>query len=59
MAASPTKPNLIWELPLGLVRGELSEPDPWVVDPHVQEEREAIQSDGKSSTPIREVRVAG
>jgi hypothetical protein len=56
---SPTKPDLVWEQPLGVVRGELSEPDPWIVDPHVKEEREAIQAEGQPSAQIREVRAAG
>ncbi len=56
-AMSPTKPDLVWEQPLGVVRGELSEPDPWIVDPHVKEEREAIQAEGQPSAQIREVRL--
>jgi len=56
---SPTKPDLIWEQPLGVVRGLLSEPGPRFVDPHTAEEREAIQAEGQPSAQIREVRAAG
>lgn len=56
---SPTKPDLVWEQPIGVVRGLLSEPGPRFVDPHTAEEREAIQAEGKPSAQIREVRVAG
>ena len=35
-----------WELPLGTIRGRLEEPGPRFVDPHTQEEREAIQEEG-------------
>ena len=56
---SPTKPDLIWEQPLGVVRGLLSEPAPSFVDPYTAEEREAIQAEGQPSAQIREVRAAG
>ena len=38
-----------WELPLGTIRGRLEEPGPRFVDPHAQEEREAIQEEGQPS----------
>ncbi len=56
---SPTKPDLIWEQPLGTIRGQLEEPGPRFVDPHLKEEREAIQAEGQPSAQIREVRAAG
>jgi hypothetical protein len=58
-AMSPTKPDLIWEQPLGTIRGQLEEPGPRFVDPHLKEEREAIQAEGQPSAQIREVRAAG
>ena len=42
-------PATSWELPLGTIRGRLEEPGPRFVDPHTQEEREAIQEEGQPS----------
>jgi len=36
--------KLIWELPLGTVRGQLDEPAPRFIDPYEKDEREAIQA---------------
>ena len=55
----PEVKTILWEQPLGVVRGLLSEPGPRFVDPHTAEEREAIQAEGKPSAQIREVRAAG
>ena len=52
-----TKPNLIWEFPLGTLRGQLDEPGPRFIDPYVKEEREAIQAEGQPSAQIRGVMV--
>lgn len=38
------KTGLTWELPLGIVRGQLDEPGPRFIDPYDKEEREAIQA---------------
>lgn len=39
--------GLMWEQPLGVVRGFLDEPGPRFVDPYEKAEREAIQEEGK------------
>lgn len=35
--------GLVWEQPLGTVRGQLDEPGPRFVDPYQAEERDAIE----------------
>lgn len=45
--------GVAWEQPIGVVRGLLSEPGLRFVDPHVKEEREAIQEEGKRSNAVR------
>ena len=49
----PEVKTILWEQPLGVVRGLLSEPGPRFVDPHTAEEREAIQAEGKLSDAVR------
>jgi hypothetical protein len=43
-----TESHIEWEQPIGTIRGRLEEPGPRFVDPHTQEEREAIQNETKS-----------
>lgn len=48
-----TQQKLTWELPLGIVRGQLDEPGPRFVDPYDKEERKAIQEEGSRSDAVR------
>lgn len=42
----PRPKGLVWEQPLGTIRGILEEPGPRFVDPYAKAEREAIQEEG-------------
>jgi hypothetical protein len=54
MQSHDPEPKVIqWEQPIGVVRGLLSEPGLRFVDPHVKEEREAIQEEGKRPDAVR------
>lgn len=46
VAQESARKGLVWEQPLGTVRGILEEPGPRFVDPYAAEERKAIQAEG-------------
>lgn len=55
----PRPKGLVWEQPLGTVRGILEEPGPRFVDPYAAEERKAIQEvKGGNTTQYKRIFLA-
>lgn len=47
-----SRTELVWEQPLGTIRGHLDEPAPRFVDPYQAEERKAIQEVENMMPPL-------